>query len=54
MFSYNNTAWGNRSDHNIKFCGPLINKVEKFNYLGLIVQKSGGIVEDVASKIGCG
>lgn len=37
-FRFNNTVGGNEIEHSVRLVGQLIiNKVEKFNYLGLVV-----------------
>lgn len=50
-FIFNITIGGNGNDHNIRLGDQFINKVEKLNNLGSIVQKTWGIVEDVVGKI---
>lgn len=42
------------SDHIAKFRTKLINEMNKFKYLGSILPKNEGIVNDVASIIKCG
>lgn len=52
-FKFQNKIGGNESDNNVRLESAFTCKVEKFNYLGLAVQETGGILKDVTSRIKC-
>lgn len=52
-FRFKKKVGENGNDHNVRLRGQLINKIEIFKYLGLIVQENGEIVEDIVSRIIC-
>lgn len=49
VFRFNNKVGRNESDHNVKLRPSY--KMERFNYLGSIVQENGGIVKNVTSDL---
>lgn len=53
-FRFKNKVGRHKSDYNVKIGGELINKVNKFKYLGSMIQENKRILEDVACSIRCG
>ena len=45
---------GNRIGHEIMLNEDVVKEVEKFKYLGSVVQKDGGFEEDIKHRIKCG
>lgn len=52
-YRFKNKGAENRSNHNTWVGGQLINKVEKYRYLGWMVKVNEEIEEDVASVVSC-